>query len=220
MPDRTKKKTVSARAPKAPAKKARGAEKAKPKAKRAPKRAPGEKRGPKRKATGKPTPKGRRTPPEEIEYRIGVVEQMMVQRYRTNEIAAYGAAHWGTSYQAIIHYMADVRARWEAERPIERERIKDSLRASLDEAHKVALTRTMPLKDGDGNPVLDRNGDPVMVPIPDPKTAISATKTLLQLEGVAQKTEVQVSGGVEVAHGIEKGSREMLESWLGGPKKS
>lgn len=139
----------------------------------------------------------------EVEDRIRVAETLLVQKVRESTVVEHLCRAYDVSERQAARYVKAVRERWRAGAPrdlVSRERRRDELRASIDEAVRRAFQRTKAVNDAKGRPLMrtrtlrDPDGtietieEPITVADPDLRAALHGLRLAMVLDGLEQPT--------------------------------
>lgn len=155
---------------------------------------------------------------DERDERVREVEAAMARRIPRAQMEAALCKRWDCSSRQVRRYMAEVRKRWrdeaiemEDDRPSRR----DEMRASLNAIFAKAMAQTRVVKDANNNPVMDpTTGRPLVVETPDLRSAIQASRVLVQLDALDAPMRMDVTASV--THSASEADRAALEAFLTG----
>jgi predicted transcriptional regulator len=171
----------------------------------------------------------RRATLEEQADRLSTIEQALVRRMSAIAVARHYARAWGMTERGVRKYIQRVREAWAAEALAEaaagrssRESARDAMRASVNAVFAKAMTRSEIVRDGSGNPVLEpKTGRPLTREVPDLRSAASAARILIDLDGLSNPPPQHVihQGTVGQHVTVSTAGRDELERFLAGLPK-
>lgn len=129
--------------------------------------------------------------PKQVEKAIqcGQVEELLVRGYATSTIVKRCRKEWGCSAQTVYHRVQDVRDAWREEAmKYDRTAVRDAHRARLLRCYNLAVNRRVPMRDGEGNPVINKTTNrPYLVEEPDLRTASKFMDQLSKLDALNEE---------------------------------
>ena len=129
--------------------------------------------------------------------RLRDTEELMVRGVARRTIHQSLCERYGVKSTTVDNWIGAVRDAWVVESAgVDRTEMRSQHRARLSKVYERAMTRRMPVRDADGNPVL-HNGSVVTAEIPDLRVSVRALDALAKLDNLNEETTKLDAGSAE-----------------------
>lgn len=127
---------------------------------------------------------------QEIARQCLEVEELLVRGMSTRRLVLRLKDKWGVSPETVYNRTRMVRDAWAAEaKKYDRGPKRDAHRQRLLKLYNMAVNRVRPLRDAEGNPVInEKTKKPFMVDEPDLRTAAKVLDSMAKLDGLDETT--------------------------------
>lgn len=117
------------------------------------------------------------------------VEEMLVRGMGTRRLVLRCKEEWDVAEATVYKRIRMVRDAWAAEaKKYDRTAKRDEHRSRLLRLYNMAVNRMRPLRDAEGNPVIDPKTDkPFMVEEPDLRTAVKVLDSMSKLDNLDER---------------------------------